>query len=129
VASFIGKSNILNVTSISKAGAGCEVHIAGSGLRLRVANASPQARFCCIRPEDLVLLAGSDTPFGSCVNRLKGTLRRVTNLGACLELSVEVDPSLVLSVLLRSSLARSLPSIDGEVEMGIDPGAIRMLVH
>jgi spermidine/putrescine ABC transporter ATP-binding subunit len=131
VANFIGKSNILKVSSIVELRSGHEVRFADSAVSLRATTAPDQAqvRFCCIRPEDIVVLSGSGAVIDDRCNRLNGTLRRVANLGASLELSVEVDANLVLTVLVRSSLSGSLPPVDGRVELGVDPDAVQLLSH
>jgi hypothetical protein len=85
-----------------------------------------QAGFCCIRPEDIAVLNNTG-PGGGGVNRLSGTVRRVINLGPSLELAVEIDPHVVLTVLTRSSLSASLPVMGDVVALSIDPDDIQVL--
>jgi putative spermidine/putrescine transport system ATP-binding protein/spermidine/putrescine transport system ATP-binding protein len=128
VADFIGKSNILTIEGTSEQEATLDLHLAGSAISLR-AKRPPhrqQAGFCCIRPEDIAVLNNTG-PGGGGVNRLSGTVRRVINLGPSLELAVEIDPHVVLTVLTRSSLSASLPVMGDVVALSIDPDDIQVL--
>ncbi|MBY2919389.1 ABC transporter ATP-binding protein [Rhizobium leguminosarum] len=129
VADFIGKSNILTIEGTSEQEAILDLHLSGSAISLR-AKRPPnrqQARFCCIRPEDIAVLNNTGDAGGCGVNRLSGTVRRVINLGPSLELAVEIDPHVVLTVLTRSSLSASLPVIGDVVALSIDPDDIQVL--
>lgn len=129
VADFIGKSNILAVEGTSEQEATLDVRLCGSAISLRakLAPHRQQGRFCCIRPEDIAVLNRADEAGMSGINRLSGTVRRVVNLGPSLELSVEIDPSVVLTVLTRSSLSVSLPAVGEVVALGIDPDDVQVL--
>ncbi|AXA44104.1 ABC transporter ATP-binding protein (plasmid) [Rhizobium leguminosarum] len=129
VADFIGKSNILKVVGTSEQEANIDLRLSGSATSLRAKRPqhSQQVRFCCVRPEDIVVLSDSGEADGRDVNRLSGTVRRVVNLGPSLELAVEIDPNVLLTVLARSALSASLPAVGDVVALSIAPDDVHVL--
>jgi putative spermidine/putrescine transport system ATP-binding protein/spermidine/putrescine transport system ATP-binding protein len=128
VADFIGRSNILPVAATVQRSNFLELAIDG-GPVLRKSGPGPRAapiRYCSVRPESIVLIDPS-VPHPEEVNRLQATVLRVVNLGGNVELLVDLDGGLCLSVLVRSSRSTMLPAIGDEVALGIDPEDVHVL--
>lgn len=128
VADFIGKSNILQIEKSTRCSGGPEVVVAGGSVTLRAAREcdGDTARYCVVRPEDILLLSGdASAPAGS--NVISGTLRRIVNLGASLEAHVAVGPSSVLTVLVGSANADALPSVGDVASFAIAPQSVKLL--
>jgi putative spermidine/putrescine transport system ATP-binding protein/spermidine/putrescine transport system ATP-binding protein len=128
VADFIGKSNILPVAAAAGRPPLIEMSIDGSPLVLKSTTARPETeiRYCSIRPECIVLLdnAGA-TP--DAMNQLRGTVRRIVNLGRSVELFVEIDGGLDLKVLVRSSHSAAIPAAGEPIELGVSPEDVHVL--
>ncbi len=60
-------------------------------------------------------------------NRLDGVIKRIVNLGAQLELLVEISGGLNLTVLVRSGLSAQVPALASNVTLGIDPQDVLVL--
>ena len=130
VADFIGKSNILPILDIDSSSSCIQVTSAKDAPLLRAAAVpnSQTAHVCCIRPENVkVLRAGEDVPVH--FNRLEGRLHRITNLGAYLELAVEIGPEFELSALVRSTRFPELPPLGGSLSVVVDPATVQLLTH
>lgn len=85
-------------------------------------------RFCCIRPENVRLLQeGEAGP--EALNLLTGRLRRIVNLGAQVELFVEVCPDLTVTAVVRSTLAERLPMLGESVRLAIAPEDVQLLAR
>jgi ABC-type Fe3+/spermidine/putrescine transport system ATPase subunit len=128
VADFIGRSNILAISSFRSTGAATDVVLEGSGMRLVSSQKleSDPPRFCSIRPETVRLAPGNLlSPAG--LNRLSGRLKRVVDLGAQLDLSIEVAPDLVLSAVIASSQSEGLVRIGEEMPLFIAPDDVTLL--
>jgi ABC-type Fe3+/spermidine/putrescine transport system ATPase subunit len=110
VADFVGRSNILTVSRSVPGSPFLDLFIDGSPIVLRsgCAGNDRAVRSCCIRPESIALLNGSDAGAGP-QNRLDGVVRRIVNLGAHVELLVEVANGLNLTVLVPSSRSSLVP--------------------
>jgi len=128
VADFIGRSNILSVGSHSAGSGGLDLSIAGTQIVLHSSgsDAAAPVRSCCIRPENISLHSGT-SPDGCRQNRLDGTVRRFVQLGAHVELLVDVASAVALTVLVRSSPASLLPAIGSAVTLAIDPRDVQVL--
>ncbi|NGO66036.1 ABC transporter ATP-binding protein [Rhizobium daejeonense] len=129
VADFIGRSNIWPIAEPSLKSSYLEFSLGAGGplVRAKGDGSLLENRFCCVRPENIKLLSPGEDGGGDDRNLLWGTLRRVVNLGAHLELRVELGPDLVLSTILRSSLAGLLPPVGDTVLLAIDPDDVRIL--
>ncbi len=129
VADFIGRSNIIGVERMVKRPEGCEVSVTGSEITLRVAVAPSHAtpRYGVIRLEDVLLLGDTPVVAHEHLNVLEGRLDRVTNLGASLELSIQIASGLSLCAAVRSAEAGFLPAIGKPIRLGIDPSAVTLL--
>ena len=129
VADFIGRSNIISVERMVKRSGGCEVLVTGSEITLRAAVAPAQAtpQYGVIRLEDVLVLG--DTPLAAQdnLNVLEGRLDRVTNLGASLELSIQISSGLSLCAAIRSAEVGILPATGKPIRLGIDPSAVTLL--
>lgn len=127
VADFVGRSNILSVRRSIPGLEYLELCIDGTQIVLRSHCAGNSAvQSCCIRPESIALLNGSDADVGS-QNRLDGVVRRIVNLGAYVELLVEVATGLSLTVLVPSSRSSLVPELASTVMLGIDPQDVQVL--
>lgn len=128
VADFIGRSNILSVNKNVREAAFLTLTVEGSPIVLRSACVTdPRAvRSCCIRPESITLLDGTQELMPG-RNRLDGVVRRIVNLGAHQELLVEIAHGLALTVLVRSGRSSSPPEPGSTVTLGIDPHDVQVL--
>ncbi|KQS95559.1 ABC transporter ATP-binding protein [Rhizobium sp. Leaf386] len=127
VADFVGRSNILSVRRSIPGPTFLELVIDGTQIVLRSDCAGNSAvQSCCIRPESIALLNGSDAGAGQ-QNRLDGVVRRIVNLGAHVELLVEVAGGLSLTVLVPSSRSSLVPELASTVTLGIDPQDVQVL--
>ncbi|QEE43383.1 ABC transporter ATP-binding protein (plasmid) [Rhizobium sp. WL3] len=130
VADFIGRSNLIAVSSFRSSADGTEILLGSSGLRL-TSSARPVSdgpRFLCIRPESL-RITGDTEKASTGRNRLTGTLRRIVNLGAQLDLSIEVAPDLSLSVVIPSSQSGMLPALGEECRVFVAAEDVTLLSH
>jgi ABC-type Fe3+/spermidine/putrescine transport system ATPase subunit len=130
VANFIGKSNIFPILERKLHSPDHQLVMLHELVELSASinPASQPCRFCCIRPENVkVLRAGEVVP--SEFNRLKATLRRITNLGAYLELTIEVTPGFELTTLVRSTRSGELPPSGGVLSIAIEPANVQLLSH
>ncbi len=128
VADFIGRSNIIPVSSFRSSSEGTEVMLAASGLRLISSEyPSEEPRFLCIRPESLRIAADGAAASGQ--NGLSGTLRRIVNLGAQLELLLEITPDLSITVVIPSSQSGGLPALGCAVQVVVAPSDVTLLSH
>jgi ABC-type Fe3+/spermidine/putrescine transport system ATPase subunit len=128
VADFVGRSNILSVSRSIPGATFLELCIDGTQIVLRSACAgnAGAVQSCCVRPESIALLNGSDAGAGP-QNRLDGVVRRIVNLGAHAELLVEVAEGLNLTVLVSSSRSSLVPALTSTVTLGIDPQDVQVL--
>jgi spermidine/putrescine ABC transporter ATP-binding subunit len=128
VADFIGRSNILSVSRSAGEATFLTLTVDGSPIVLRSACLTdPQAiRSCCIRPESIALLDGTQESMPG-QNRLDGVVRRIVNLGAHQELLVDIADRLALTVLVRSRRSSSPPEPGSTVTLGIDPHDVQVL--
>ncbi len=127
VADFVGRSNILSVRRSIPGSEYFELCIDGTQIVLRSDCAGNSAvQSCCIRPESISLLNVSDAGTGP-QNRLDGVVRRIVNLGAHVELLVEVANGLSLTVLVPSSRSSLVPELASTVTLGIDPQDVQVL--
>ncbi|MCC2610969.1 ABC transporter ATP-binding protein [Neorhizobium sp. Rsf11] len=127
VADFIGKSNILPVSAVPATGDQREITINHSNISLAVGSdqaGPPAARFCCIRPEDVRIIGAEASAEGA--NVLDGTISKIVNLGAHLDLWVTVDRDITIKALVRSSRSDQLKT-GNHVSISIAPAAIRLL--
>lgn len=128
VADFIGKSNILPVAVKQAAGDRREISIGGTPLTLRVegdASMLAAAKFCCIRPED-VRVVGNGAQRLPDDNVFDGTIAKIVNLGAHLDLWVSVDPGMTIKALVRSNRSGTLKT-GQPITVSIGANAIRLL--
>lgn len=132
VADFIGKSNIFPLANRPAPGevrGTLSVRLADQALQLHVSaeqDISPEhAQFCCIRPEAVRLsdaAGGSDGP----VNTLSGTVSKIVNLGAHLDVWVELKDGPALKSLVRSTRLNDL-TLGKPVDLAIAHKAVRLL--
>lgn len=127
VADFIGRSNILPFQASRTCEGGTEVTLNGAGLRLVVEERQRFAGegFVCIRPESVQLARGGQGQ--PAVNALSGRLRHIVDLGAQVELTVELAPDLLLLLVLASSRTASLPAVGEVLHLSVAPEDIRLL--
>ncbi|MBU0831939.1 MAG: ABC transporter ATP-binding protein [Alphaproteobacteria bacterium] len=125
VADFIGRSNLIPYSSWKTTGRGTEVMLADSGISLVSAGkkVTSETGFVCIRPEHLHL----STAAGDGPNRLVGRLKRVVDLGAQLELSVELAADLLITLVCSASQGVDLPAPGGELWLSVAPEDVRLL--
>ncbi|MBC2774928.1 ABC transporter ATP-binding protein [Rhizobium sp. AQ_MP] len=130
VADFIGRSNLIPFSSWKASLHGTEVMLDYSGLTLISAKkkVTPETGFICIRPENLHLVTEAGALAG-CVNRLSGRLRRIVDLGAQLELTVELAPGLSVALVLTSSQTDDLPELGAVLHMVVAPEDVQLLSH
>lgn len=130
VADFIGRSNLIPVSSFRSSADGTEILLGSSGLRLTSSDrpVADAPRFLCIRPESLRITGDAETASAG-RNRLTGTLRRIVNLGAQLDLSIEIAPELSLSVVIPSSQSGLLPAIGEECRVFVAAEDVTLLSH
>jgi spermidine/putrescine ABC transporter ATP-binding subunit len=126
VADFIGRSNLIPVSSVEASSDRTEVTLASTGRRLksseRVGSSPP--RFVCIRPEAL-RLGGEHRG----ENQLWGTLKRIVDLGAQLELAIEISADLTLSAVISSAQFGALPQLGDDVQIFIAAQDVTLLNH
>ncbi len=125
VADFIGKSNIFSASA--KRGQNGSMMVALQGgpvtLEVRDGDAGDDVAYCCIRPEAIRLSNGA-----AGVNILDGTVAKAVNLGAHLDLWIEVAPATVLKALVPSELSGDVrPGRSIRVE--IAPHAVQLLAE
>jgi putative spermidine/putrescine transport system ATP-binding protein len=109
VADFIGKSNILPVSQVAVQGDTLKMALNGS---VSLACGNPlnlpagDVRLCCIRLEDVQLCDGET----AAENRLAGTVAKVVNLGAQVEVWLDLGGGLVLKAQWPLHKARDVAS-------------------
>lgn len=125
VADFIGRSNLIPYSSWKTTGRGTEVMLADSGISLVSAakKVTPETGFVCIRPEHLHLSTAAEIG----PNRLTGRLTRVVDLGAQLELSVELADDLLITLVCSAAQGLALPAPGGEFWLSVAPEDVRLL--
>jgi ABC-type Fe3+/spermidine/putrescine transport system ATPase subunit len=130
VADFIGRSNLIPVSSFGTAADGTEFQLGSTGLTLTSSErpAADKPRFLCIRPESLRIIGNNETR-STGQNRLAGTLRRIVNLGAQLDLSIEITPDLSLSVVIPSSQSGILPDLGDQLQVFVAFEDVTFLSH
>ncbi len=128
VADFIGKSNILSLSTTSKAGVAWDVKLAECDITLRTANGSEDARYCVIRPEEIVLLSDKSSHHED-MNVLSGTMKRTINLGASVEVHAQLAPEIEVMVVVPSAQYNALPCLGQQIRLGIPYHAPRLLVE
>ncbi|MBD9444923.1 MULTISPECIES: ABC transporter ATP-binding protein [unclassified Rhizobium] len=126
VADFIGKSNILTLREVTSTGTAWDAAIDRCDIRLRATRGKGDARYCVIRPQDIQPLV-DDAPVPEDFNVLRGMLRRVINLGASLEMSVELAPEIHVSVLVPSAGSDAMPAPGQQLKLGIPACALKLL--
>ncbi|PPJ49191.1 ABC transporter ATP-binding protein [Rhizobium sp. KAs_5_22] len=130
VADFIGRSNILPISDLVLRPPHLDFAVADGALRLRSAAAwsGQDMRFCCIRPESIRFLPEGE-PAPEDANQLTGRLHRIVNLGAQLELFVEIASDLLVSATLPSGSAGRLPPLGKEVRLSILAQDVQLLAR
>ncbi|MBB3594795.1 ABC-type Fe3+/spermidine/putrescine transport system ATPase subunit [Rhizobium sp. BK529] len=127
VADFIGRSNILPISGCSRSGSGVKLSIEGGPTILTSggSNAPDTISFCSMRPQSVKLAGVDEVPPG--MNRLEGTLRRVTDFGAYAELEAIIGGGHRL-ILHHPSLATGHALTPGRpVTLAVDPSDVRPL--
>lgn len=128
VADFIGKSNLLEVTSIEHEGDMSFVTVDAGRLSLKARNSEPslRPRYCCLRPESVRLaLTRADLPPET--NVMDGTVTRIVNLGAYRDCRVTLAGGTVLKSLVRSTRLPDLREVGQPVVLSIAPEAVQLL--
>lgn len=128
VADFIGKSNILPISAVARGEAGPQLLLPG-GVALAIDPAEPVEgmRFCCIRPED-VRIRGRDGAAAQAANLIGGRVAKIVNLGAHLDVWVDVAEGVTLKALLRTADAAGMQP-GARITLAISPEAIRTLAE
>ncbi|WP_428411837.1 ABC transporter ATP-binding protein [Pararhizobium sp.] len=128
VADFIGRSNILPVKASDGGPGFLDLSVDGTPIVLRSSHTGRTTSIasCCIRPESIALMTDPAVQAGL-QNRLDGVIKRIVNLGAQLELLVEISGGLNLTVLVRSGLSAQVPALASNVTLGIDPQDVLVL--
>jgi len=129
VADFIGKSNILPISTVRQGEAAPQLVLPG-GVVLAIDPAEPveERRFCCIRPEDVRIRGLDGAAAGRAANLIDGRVAKIVNLGAHLDVWVEVAEGVTLKALLRTADAGGLQP-GSDVTLAIGPEAIRTLAE
>tara|TARA_R100000365_G_C2748676_1_gene81190 strand:- start:3202 stop:4287 length:1086 start_codon:yes stop_codon:yes gene_type:complete len=127
VADFIGKSNLLPVERAEFVDGDSRL-ILRNGLSL-IGHKAPgmdldQIKLCCIRPENVQLAV----PGEASANRLSGRIDKMVNLGAHVDLWIEVSPDVVLKALVAVRRLQGL-EVGSQVDVRIEPSAIQPLSH
>ncbi|EMS94955.1 spermidine/putrescine ABC transporter ATPase [Agrobacterium tumefaciens str. Cherry 2E-2-2] len=125
VADFIGKSNLLAVTSVEKMGG--ELRLTLKGGPTLVADETPSTptgriELCCIRPENVQLAAPEETS----ENLLPGRVDKMVNLGAHVDVWVDVSQDCTIKAQIP---VRRLQGVDvgSMVKLRIETKAIQPL--
>lgn len=130
VADFIGKSNILDVRAVEEREDRLALRLAGSEIELLadspLSDAGGSVRFCCIRPEAVVLGPGGDGE--ACRNRLDGEIRKIVNLGSHVEIWTGISAGTVIKASVSASAASGL-ALDQTVRLEIPTAAITVLAR
>ncbi|MBB5536305.1 putative spermidine/putrescine transport system ATP-binding protein/spermidine/putrescine transport system ATP-binding protein [Rhizobium giardinii] len=128
VADFIGRSNVLSVSKSAREAPFLHLTLEGSPIVLRSAcvGGAQTIRSCCIRPECIVLLEETQADIVG-QNQFDGVVRRIVNLGAHIELLVEIADGLRLTVLIRSGRSSFPPEPGSTVTLGVDPHDVQLL--
>ncbi|MBB3313370.1 ABC-type Fe3+/spermidine/putrescine transport system ATPase subunit [Rhizobium sp. BK196] len=127
VADFIGRSNILPISGCSRSASRIKLSIEGGPTILMSAgsNAPAQVSFCSVRPQSVKLAGVDEVPAG--MNRLEGTLRRVTDFGAYAELEAIIDGGHRV-ILHHPTIATGHGLTPGHpVTLAVDPADVRPL--
>ncbi|MBY5775363.1 ABC transporter ATP-binding protein [Rhizobium leguminosarum] len=125
VADFIGKSNILPIMRNELGSDRTRVSINGGKLSLKVPDGHSDAKFCCIRPEDVRMVDDANSALVE-ENVLDGTIVKIVNLGAHLDVWTVVDGDLTLKSQVRSVQAGSIRA-GKRVSLSVSPAAIKLL--
>lgn len=128
VADFIGKSNILAVSSVRPAAGRYDISLSGS--RIELASSAPigdmtSARYCCIRPEDIVIAEPSGQGFGD-TNLLDGTITKIVNLGAHADTRITLVDDVCVKALVPAARCEQL-KLGDRVKLSVAPAAILLL--
>lgn len=130
VADFIGKSNLVPVSHVERNADLLHLTLAGAAISLR---ATPQAgiaddaiRLCCIRPENLKIAVGG-SPHDPRCNVVDGTISKIVNLGAHMDVWVAAGP-LALKSLAPSSLSSAL-AVGGAIRLALEPEGVQVLAE
>jgi len=127
VADFIGKSNLLAVTSVEKRGGALKLTLK-DGPTLIAAEApdvpAGKIELCCIRPENVQLIAPADAS----VNLLPGRVDKIVNLGAHVDVWVDISKGCTIKAQVP---VRRLQGVDvgSEVKLFIEPKAVQPLTN
>lgn len=127
VADFIGKSNLLSVERAELVDGEYRLMLR-DGLSL-ISRKTPgitldQIKLCCIRPENVQLAV----PGTADVNHLTGRVDKMVNLGAHVDLWIEVSKGIVLKALVPVRRLQGI-QVGSQVEIRIEPSAIQPLSH
>ncbi len=125
VADFIGKSNIFAASATRGPNGSMMVALQGGPIMLRTEGGDPGATvaYCCIRPEAIRLANGQTG-----ANILDGTVAKAVNLGAHLDLWIDVAPDTMLKALVPSELSGDMRP-GRAVRVEIAPQAVQLLTE
>lgn len=130
VADFIGKSNIFALSSPPGRRQGSlSINLGSNKLPLQASmkqDIRPEdARFCCIRPE-AVRLADAAGALDEPANVLPGTVSKIVNLGAYLDVWTELNDGPAIKSMIRSNRIKDLV-VGKRVDLAIAHAAVRLL--
>lgn len=127
VADFIGKSNLLPVTEVKASKGKLRLTLEG-GLTLvaekSVATSTDKTTLCCIRPENVQLVE----PGTSGENVLSGRVEKMVNLGAHVDLWVDVSKDCVLKVQVPVRRLQGVKT-GSKINLLIEASNIQLLAH
>lgn len=136
VADFIGETNLLEATVLSRDGNDVLCELAGGTRLLAVSTAGESfirmgsKGHVCVRPERFNLIStGTGTGTGTAFsNQLSGTVERHVYLGTDTQLRVRLDDGLTVQVRSQNSHhASTLPAPGDRVQLMVEVGAARFL--
>jgi ABC-type Fe3+/spermidine/putrescine transport system ATPase subunit len=129
VADFIGKSNILPVSSAERKADHIQLRLADSAIQLR---AEPNSgidtkaiRYCCIRPENVELRINPQMADDQ-VNLMDGTICKLVNLGAQVEVWTAINGEIVMKSYMPGERAAQL-AIGMPAAWSFAPAAVGLL--
>lgn len=127
VADFIGKSNLLPVAEVKEGRGKVQLTLKG-GLALvaekSAVTSSDETTLCCIRPENVQLAASG----ASGENLLSGRVEKMVNLGAHVDLWVDVSKDCVLKVQVPVRRLQGVKT-GSKIALLIEPSNIQLLAH
>lgn len=129
VADFIGKSNILDVAAVKRRNGFLQVSMTDKQTVLLADDHDDididAVRFCCIRPEMLEVQTAASSK-GKQHNLLKGTISKMVNLGAQVEIWTTISKEIIIKSYVPVAVASGL-EIGGAFVLSFAPSSAQLL--